>query len=117
MPTETTMFFYTVLRENRPVSDFIDGKYTLVNELLAKHYKIAGVTGSDFRRIELATDQRSGRAHAGKRVDGFELSFADLSGLAWEVSARKCLGSPPPPLPADVPPLDEAAMGTKRSLR
>ena len=34
------MFFEAVLRENRPISDFIDGKYTFLNERLAKHYGI-----------------------------------------------------------------------------
>ena len=45
MRTETRMFFEAVLRENRPISDFIDGKYTFLNERLAKHYGIEGVKG------------------------------------------------------------------------
>ncbi len=32
MRTETSMFFQAVLRDDRPVSDFIDGKYTFLNE-------------------------------------------------------------------------------------
>ena len=54
------MFFEAVLRDNRPISDFIDGKYTFLNERLAKHYGIEGVKGPDFRRVDLTTDQRSG---------------------------------------------------------
>ena len=53
MRTETRLFFDAVLRENRPISDFIDGKYTFLNERLAKHYGIDGVEGPDFRRVEL----------------------------------------------------------------
>ena len=53
MRTETRMFFEAVMRDNRPISDFIDGKYTFLNELLAKHYGIEGVTGTEFRRVEL----------------------------------------------------------------
>ena len=37
------MFFEHVLRENRPVSDFLNAKYTFLNERLAKHYGIEGV--------------------------------------------------------------------------
>ena len=45
MRTETRMFFEAVMRDDRPISDFIDGKYTFLNELLAKHYGIEGVDG------------------------------------------------------------------------
>ena len=40
--------------------DFIDGKYTFLNERLAKHYGIEGVKGKQFRRVELDGTQRSG---------------------------------------------------------
>ena len=60
MKTETRMFFEYVLRENRPLSDFIDAKYTFLNARLAKFYGIPGVTGPDFRRVELTTGQRGG---------------------------------------------------------
>ena len=46
-----------MLRENRPVSDFLDANYTFLNELLAKHYGIDGVTGPEFRRVTLTTDR------------------------------------------------------------
>ena len=45
MKTETRMFFEAMLRENRPLSDFLDAKFTFMNELLAKHYGIEGVRG------------------------------------------------------------------------
>ena len=60
MKTETTMFFEHVLRENRPVSDFLNANYTFLNERLATHYGIDGVTGSEFRRVPLTTDRRGG---------------------------------------------------------
>ena len=34
--------------------------YTFLNERLAKHYGIEGVTGPEFRQVELTTDQRGG---------------------------------------------------------
>ena len=33
--------------------ELLDGYYTYLNEPLAKHYGIAGVTGPEFRRVEL----------------------------------------------------------------
>src|SRR5436305_14452237 len=53
MRTETAMFFNAVMRDNSPIADFIDGRYTFLNENLANYYGIAGVTGTDFRRVEL----------------------------------------------------------------
>ena len=49
MKTETQMFFEAVVKEDRSVLDFLDAKYTFLNEPLAKHYGIEGVTGNEFR--------------------------------------------------------------------
>ena len=60
MKTETRMFFDHILRENRPLAEFLDARYTFLNERLANFYGIPGVKGPDFRRVELTTDQRGG---------------------------------------------------------
>src|SRR5439155_4643463 len=60
MKTETRLFFEHALRENRPISEFLDARYTFVNDRLAKHYGIEGVTGPEFRRVELTGNQRGG---------------------------------------------------------
>jgi hypothetical protein len=117
MKEETRLFFEYVLRENRPVSDFLNAKYTFLNERLAKFYGIAGVTGPDFRRVELATDQRGGvLSQAGV------LTVSSYPGRTSPVIRGKyvlqnILGTPPPPPPPDVPPLDEAAVGVAASMR
>ena len=38
--------------------DFAD--YTFLNEQLATHYGVAGVTGPEMRRVQLQTDRRGG---------------------------------------------------------
>ena len=60
MRTETRLFFDYILRENRPMADFLDARYTFLNERLAKHYGIEGVSGPEFRKVDLTTDQRGG---------------------------------------------------------
>src|SRR6185503_5723064 len=52
MRMETRLFFDSILRDNRPLADFLDARYTFLNERLAKFYGIPGVTGPDFRRME-----------------------------------------------------------------
>ena len=57
MATETKDFFLGVLRNGRPISDFIDGRYTYVNERMAAHYGLPGVTGEEFRKVALTGDR------------------------------------------------------------
>ncbi len=113
MRTETTMYFETVMRENRPVSDFIDGKYTFLNETLAKHYGIEGVTGPEFRRVELTSDERSGVLTQASVLTVSSYPSRTSPVLRGKYMLENILGAPPPPPPADVPALDEAAVGTK----
>src|SRR4030095_1677725 len=55
MKTETRMFFDWILRENRPIGEFIVARYTFLNECLANYYGIDGVIGPEFRRVDLTT--------------------------------------------------------------
>ena len=117
MRTETRLFFTAVMRDNRPISDFIDGKYTFLNELLAKHYGIAGVTGPEFRRVELTTEQRSGVFTQASVLTVSSYPTRTSVVLRGKYLLDNVLNSPPPPPPPDVPKLDEAAVGVAQSLR
>jgi hypothetical protein len=117
MRTETTMFFEAVLRENRPISDFITGKYSFLNERLAKHYGIPGVTGPEFRRVGLFTGERSGVFTQASVLTVSSYPSRTSVVLRGKYLLENVLGAPPPPAPPDVPPLDEAAVGTSKSLR
>jgi hypothetical protein len=111
------MFFEHILRENRPLSDFLDARYTFLNELLAKHYGIEGVSGPDFRRVELASDQRGGvLSHASVlTVSSYPTRTSVV--IRGKYVLQNILGAPPPPPPPDVPVLNETAIGATDSLR
>jgi hypothetical protein len=117
MRTETRLFFDSILRENRPLADFLDARYTFLNEKLAKFYGIAGVTGPEFRRVELQTPERGGiLGQAGVlTVSSYPTRTSVV--LRGKYILQNILGAPPPPPPGDVPPLDEGAVGTAMSLR
>ena len=117
MKTETRLFFDYVLRENRPLSEFLDARYTFLNERLAKFYGIAGVTGPEFRRVELATDQRGGILGQASVLTVSSYPTRTSVVIRGKYILQNILGTPPPPPPPDVPPLDEAAVGTSMSLR
>jgi hypothetical protein len=117
MKTETRMFFDEILRENRPITEFIDARYTFLNEFLAKHYGVEGVTGPEFRRVDLTTDQRGGVLGHGSVLAVSSYPTRTSVVIRGKYILQNILGTPPPPPPPDVPALDEAALGTSASLR
>jgi hypothetical protein len=117
MKEETRLFFEHVLRENLPISDFLNAKYTYLNETLAKHYGIAGVTGSDFRRVDLTTDQRGGVLSQAAVLTVSSYPTRTSPVIRGKYILQNILGTPPPPPPPDVPPLNENAVGVESSMR
>jgi cytochrome c553 len=117
MKSETRLFFEHILKENRPVSEFLDAKYTFLNERLAKLYGIEGVTGPDFRRVDLNTNQRGGVLGQASVLTVSSYNNRTSPVIRGKYVLSNILGTPPPPPPPDVPNLDEAAVGTAGSLR
>jgi mono/diheme cytochrome c family protein len=117
MKTETRMFFEAVLREDRPVTDFLNAPYTFLNERLAKHYGIAGVAGPEFRRVELTGDQRGGILSQAAVLTVSSYPTRTSPVIRGKYVLSNILGTPPPPPPADVPAIDEAAVGNTGSMR
>lgn len=106
---ETRMFVGSLIRENRPVLDLINARYTYLNERLANHYGVPGVTGPGFRRVPLEPATHRG----GLLTQGSVLLLTSHGTRTSPVLRGKwildnLLNSPPPPPPASVPPLDES---------
>ena len=116
MRTETELFFETVLREDRGIGDFLDGRFTYLNEKLASHYGISGVEGPHFRRVALNGDQRSGIVTQASvlLLSSYPTRTSPVLRGKWLL--ENILGAPPPPPPDDVPELEEtdASTGTLR---
>ena len=117
MRTETSMFFQHVLSENRPITEFIDAKYTFLNENLAKFYGIKDVKGPDFRKVDLATDERGGVLAQGSVLAVSSYPSRTSPTIRGKYILNNILGTPPPPPPPDVPALDDAKVGSEVSLR
>ena len=117
MKTETRLFFNYILHENRPMAEFLDARYTFLNERLAKFYSIEGVTGPEFRKVDLKSDQRGGLLTQASVLTVSSYPTRTSVVLRGKYILNNILGTPPPPPPKDVPPLDEAAVGTATSLR
>lgn len=117
MKQETRLFFDCMLRENRPLSEFLDAPFTFLNERLAKHYGIEGIQGPEFRRVELAGGQRGGILTQASVLTVSSYPTRTSVVIRGKYILNNILASPMPPPPPDVPPLDEAAVGTSASLR
>jgi hypothetical protein len=60
MIEETFRFFDAVVKEDRSILDFIDSDFSFLDETLAKHYGISGVSGTTFRKVTLDPNKRGG---------------------------------------------------------
>jgi mono/diheme cytochrome c family protein len=114
---ETRLFFDDILRNNRPIVTFLNAKHTYLNEYLAKYYGIDGVTGPEFRRVDLTTDQRGGVLGQGSVLAVSSYPTRTSVVIRGKYILQNILGTPPPPPPADVPALDEEALASTASIR
>jgi hypothetical protein len=117
---ETELFFESVLREDRPVTDLLSADYTFVNERLAKHYGIPHIYGSHFRRVSFAQDQ--GRQRGGLLRHGSILTVTSYATRTSPVIRghwilANLVGAPPPPPPPNVPALDDNTVSASLPIR
>ncbi len=104
---EPVRFFEDLLVNDRPVADVIDADAVVVNDVLAKHYGIPGVTGPQWRRVEKASAYGRGGFLGFGAVLAKQSAAARTSPVkrgAWVV---QMLGERLPKVPPDVPPLPE----------
>jgi len=113
MRGETEHFISEMFRSDLPLTNLIDSDWTMLNERLAKHYRIDGVVGPDFRRVSLD------KSHT---VRGGLLTHASIHAVTSNGSTtspvirgtwvlEKFLGTPAPPPPPDVPAIEPDIRG------
>ena len=107
MRTETKMFFNSLVREDRSILDLYRADYTYVNERLAQHYGIKGVTGTEFRRVTYPDATRRGILGEGSMLVQTSMANRTSPVLRGKWVMEVLLGTPPPPPPPNVPTLDE----------
>jgi hypothetical protein len=105
--TETRLFVNSLMRENRSVLDLLGASYTYLDERLAGHYGIAGVTGPGFRRVPLTGNgERGGLLSQGSILLLTSHSTRTSPVLRGKWILDNLLNSPPPAPPPNVPPLE-----------
>jgi hypothetical protein len=117
MRRETELFIEHIIRDDRSILDFVDGRFSFLNERLARHYGIPSVSGPEFRRVDLTGSPRAGVLTHGSVLTVSSYTTRTSPVLRGKWILDNLLDTPPPDPPADVPNLDETAIGTAASLR
>jgi hypothetical protein len=99
--TEAEAFIGSLFSEDRSIVELLTADYTFLNDRLARHYGISGVTGEQFRRVSLTEKARFGLL--GKAAVQLRTSYGDRTSPvlrgAWVLD--KLMGAPPTPPPPD----------------
>jgi hypothetical protein len=101
MYQEPLRFFHAIVQENRSVLEILDSDSTFVNERLAKHYGIPGVTGVGMQRVKLPGRERGGILGMGAILTSTSFPLRTSPVLRGRYVLDEVLGTPPPPPPPD----------------
>jgi hypothetical protein len=97
---ETRQFFAELLRANRPSREIVDSDFTFLNERLADHYGIKGVSGVHFRKVKLPADSVRGGLMTQASVLKVTANGTTTSPVLrghWITERIMGLETPPPP--------------------
>jgi len=99
MYRESVDFFSNLFRANRPVTDLVSANYTFLNEELANHYGIPGVSGTQMRKVALTDPNRGGVIGQASilTTTSMPLRTSPVKRGKWILNSL--LGTPPPPPP------------------
>jgi hypothetical protein len=106
---EPILLFDHIVGENRSLLDLLNADYTFMTERLVKFYQLEGkvdVHGNNFQLVKWPDNRRAGVTGMGSvlaMTSHYEQTSPVLRG-AWALETL--LGTPVPPPPPNVPPLD-----------
>ena len=102
MMQEPVALFRSLLVEDSSLLDLIDSDYTFVDETLASHYAIPGVTGPEFRRVAFSNKNRGGVLGMGAVLTLTSYPRRTSPVLRGKWLLEQLLGTTPPPPPPSV---------------
>lgn len=105
MQEETRRLFAYVAHEDRSVLEFLNADYSFLNERLARHYGISGVTGTNFRKVSLTATPRRGIWSHGSVLTVTSYPNHTSPVLRGQWILENLIGLAPPPPPDNIPSL------------
>jgi cytochrome c553 len=118
--TEPILLFDYILGENRSLIELLNADYTFLTERLVKFYQLEGkvdVQGNNFKLVKWPDNRRGGvieMASVLAMTSHYKETSPVLRG-AWALETL--LGTPVPPPPPNVPPLDPESKLKEMSVR
>jgi hypothetical protein len=115
---ETELFLDDQLKADRSIVELLSANETFLNEQLARHYGIAGVYGSHFRRVTLADENRWGLLGKASvlAVTSYPTRTSPTVRGKWLLENILAVPVPPPPPNVNTT-LEEDKPGTSSSVR
>lgn len=104
---EPVRFFEDLLLNDRPVADVISADAVVINDVLAHHYGIPGVTGAAWRRVDNVSSMGRGGFTGFGAVIAKHSAASRTSPIKRGAWLLQMLGERLPKVPPDVPPLPE----------
>tara|TARA_R110002049_G_scaffold2750_8_gene22216 strand:- start:153876 stop:156506 length:2631 start_codon:yes stop_codon:yes gene_type:complete len=115
---EAYEFFAEILRSDLPITTLLDSDFVMVNERLATHYGIEGVTGEAFRKVTIRPEHHRGGVLG---MAGLMTLLSDgtrtlpVRRAAWIVT--QFFNDPPPPPPPNAGEVQPNTAGEKLTVR
>lgn len=115
---EAHEFVAEVVVNNLPITTFLDSDFVVINERLARHYGIEGVSGDEFRRVPVTPEHHRGGVLG---MAGLLTLLADgtrtlpVRRAAWVVT--NLFNDPPPPPPPNAGEVQPNTAGEKLTVR
>ena len=118
MRRETELFLDSIIRGDSSILELLNARYSYIDERLARFYGIPGISGPEFRRVDMSQTQRGGGilAHASLlTVTSYSTRTSPVLRGKWILETL--LNAPPPAPPPGVPPLEDTKAGPNATLR
>jgi hypothetical protein len=109
---EMDLFFDAQLKEDRSIVDLLTANFTFLNEQLARHYGIAGVYGTHFRRVTLSDENRWGLLGKAAVLSVTSYTTRTSPTIRGKWLLENILGAPVPPPPPNIPALEARTLET-----
>jgi len=104
MPRETEAFLHELIAGNHPASAIVKSDFAMINDRMAEHYGINGVTGSQFRKVALpANSWRGGFLSQGSVMKVSANGSATSPVVRGVYVMERILGITPTPPPPNIP--------------
>jgi hypothetical protein len=107
-----------ILVNDLPITTFLDSDFVVINERLARHYAIEGVTGEGFRRVDIKPEHHRGGVLG---MAGLMTLLSDgtrtlpVRRASWVVT--NLFNDPPPPPPPNAGEVQPNTAGEKLTVR